>query len=283
VQTDRSRAALSEFLRSRRQRIAPDHVGLPTGTHRRTSGLRREEVAVLTGISPTWYTYLEQGRDIRPSNEVLDNLAQVLQMNADERVYLYLLVNGQRPPAVAEAPAAPEDETLRRFVALAEGAGLPMIGHNGYLDITCWNAAAARWYTDFDQIPEERRNLLWWQLTDPAARERLVDWDEDTSDLVARLRIASAERPWDSRFTELVDRLQQASTVFRFWWEEHDVHEQPARYRRLRGPDGEVHEMELVVLRTANSFNSLMLHLPIDAVEEPFCGGVPGMQDAGAL
>ena len=104
MQPDRSRTALSDFLRSRRQRITPEQVGLPSGPRRRISGLRREEIAVLTGISPTWYTYLEQGRDIRPSNEVLDNLARVLQLDEDERVYLYLLVNGQ--PAAGSLRAA---------------------------------------------------------------------------------------------------------------------------------------------------------------------------------
>ncbi len=264
MQPDRSRTALSDFLRSRRQRITPEQVGLPSGPRRRISGLRREEIAVLTGISPTWYTYLEQGRDIRPSNEVLDNLARVLQLDEDERVYLYLLVNGQRPPAPSGPPGAAGAEIMRRVVTLMGDIDWPMIGCTPYLDVTCCNAAGARWYADFGAMPPGQRNLLWWQLTDPAAKERLVDWADDTRDLVARLRIANADRPWDERFTRLVDRMARASPQFREWWVEHDVYERQRRVHRLRGPDGEVREMELVVLRALDFFNVLMLHLPTD-------------------
>lgn len=263
MQPDQSRAALAEFLRTRRQRITPDQVGLPAGPRRRIAGLRREEIAVLTGISPTWYTYLEQGRDIRPSNEVLDNLARVLQLNEDERVYLYLLVNGQRPPPRAETPDTAEGGIMRRIVALLGDIELPMVGCTPHMDITCWNEVTVHWFTDFGAMPPEKRNLLWWQLTDPAAKERIVDWAQDSRDLVARLRIANADRPWDDRFTYLVDRLQSSSPEFREWWVEHDVYEQHRRrVHRLRHPNGEIRETELVVLRSVDSFNSLMLRVP---------------------
>lgn len=218
---------------------------------------------MLTGISPTWYTYMEQGRDIRPSNEVLDDLARVLQLTKDERTYLYLLVSGQRPPLAAEPPDPGDVEAIRRIVLMNRGVDQPMLGYNGYGAVTAWNAAAARWYTDFGALPPEKRNLLRWQLTDPGARERLVDWDKDTRSLVAALRIVCAGRPWDVRLTELVDDLQNISPEFRRWWADHQVSERPNRIRRLRGPDGRVSEMELVVLSAADCFNSLMVHLPI--------------------
>lgn len=223
---------------------------------------------MLTGISPTWYTYLEQGRDIRPSNEVLDNLSHVLQLSEDERVYLHLLVNGQRPPALVGVPAAAGTEVMRRVVDLVGDVAWPLVGCTPYMDVTCWNEAAVRWYADFGAMPPQQRNLLWWQLTDPVAKERLVDWAEGTQDLVARLRIACADRPWDDRFTRLVDRLQKASPEFRQWWVEHDVHEQHRRVHRLRDGNGEVQEMELVVLRAIDSFNTLMLRLPASAPED---------------
>lgn len=244
-------------------RITPDKVGLPPGLRRRTRGLRREEIAVLTGISPTWYTYLEQGRDIRPSNDVLDDLARVLQLTRDERTYLYLLVSGQRPPLTGALPDAEGAESIRRTVLMYGDVEHPILGCDGYGGVIAWNAATARWYTDFGALPPEKRNLLYWQLTDPGARERLVDWDEDTRSLVSTLRIICAGRPWDVRLTELVDDLQDISPDFRRWWAEHQVSERPNRIRRLRAPDGQVSEMELLVLRPADSFNSLMVHVPM--------------------
>jgi transcriptional regulator with XRE-family HTH domain len=280
VQPDRSRAALSDFLRGRRLRITPDEVGLPSGQHRRTRGLRREELAVLTGISPTWYTYLEQGRDICPSNEVLNSLSKVLRLNQGERTYLFLLASGQPPPQSEQAPDPWHAEAMHRFAGLIRDSDLPIISYDGYNDVTGWNAAAVHWYTDFRRLPPARRNLLLWQLTDPRARERLVDWEEDTRGLVAMLRLVSASRTWDLRLIEFIDHLQEVSHEFRQWWAEHAVSDRPNRIRRLRGPDGLVHEMELVVLRTMDSFNSLMLHLPTGQAQEPDRSAEPSMDVA---
>src|SRR5689334_23475222 len=123
VPTDDSRRELAGFLRSRRARITPAQVGLPTGPRRRTAGLRREEVAVLAGVSPTWYTYLEQGREIQPSPEVLDSLAQVLRLSEDERRYLHSLVRGAPGvPLAAEIPAA---DLIRQLTASFDGSPYP--------------------------------------------------------------------------------------------------------------------------------------------------------------
>ena len=258
-----NRADLSRFLRSRRERIAPAEVGLPGGARRRAPGLRREEVALLAGVSPTWYTYLEQGRDIRPSDELLESLARVLRLTPDERRYLYLLASGHGPPvAPSETPAV--DATAIGHVVSTVGVGdLPVYTGNLYGDVTCWNDAAAVWYTDFARLPENRRNLLWWQLTAPEARERLVNWADDTKALVARFRLASVSRPGDRRFHELIGVFREANPAFNVWWASYEISGLNTRVRRLRRPDGVVRSFEVVVLRMIDDFNSIVLHIPI--------------------
>src|SRR5207302_6142370 len=111
----RHRAELADFLRKRRASIRPDEVGLPNGGRRRTPGLRREEVALLAGVGTTWYTWLEQGRDVRASQEVLEALAQALQLTPAERTHLLVLGRGQEAPAVSPPPES-VSPTLRRLI-----------------------------------------------------------------------------------------------------------------------------------------------------------------------
>src|SRR5215213_377322 len=109
------RHELAAFLRSRRARVLPEHVGLPSGTRRRTPGLRREEVATLAGVSPEWYTWLEQGRDINVSGQLLESLARVLQLDANERVHLFLIALRQSPPVQTFSPPT-VSPTLQQFL-----------------------------------------------------------------------------------------------------------------------------------------------------------------------
>ncbi|MGX4653746.1 helix-turn-helix transcriptional regulator [Micromonospora sp. SCSIO 07396] len=259
--TNHTRSDLAMFLRSRRERIMPAHVGLPVGPRRRTPGLRREEIAMLAGLSPTWYTYLEQGRDIRPSPEVLDSLARVLQLSEDERRYLHLLAVGEQVQSTPTQPRDLDKEMMRQAVALIGQVDLPVYAADVYGDMVAWNAATTRWYTDFETLPPGRRNMLWWLLTAPEARSRLVKWEEDTRDVVGRFRAASATRPWDQRFRELITAMQAVSPEFCTWWPEHDVRGQQIRPRHLRLPTGESLTTELVVLRMADSFFSLIMHI----------------------
>lgn len=154
------RRELADFLRSRRARVMPADVGLPTSLRRRAAGLRREEVAVLAGLSPSWYTYLEQGRDINPSAEVLDSLARVLGLTEDERRYLHTLAYGgvtTPRPLVDELAAA---EIARQLVATAAESPYPVYAINYYCDLIAWNRATASYYADFGQLPVQRRNML---------------------------------------------------------------------------------------------------------------------------
>ncbi|GAB7044723.1 MULTISPECIES: helix-turn-helix transcriptional regulator [Catenuloplanes] len=258
----RNRSDLAKFLRSRRERITPEQVGLPAGSRRRTPGLRREEIAVLAGLSPTWYTYLEQGRDIRPSPDVLESLARVLQLTEDERRYMYLLTNGQTPPIQPNGPDPSGTPMMRRLIGLLGDVDYPVYGGNLYGDVIAWNQATVRWYTDFGRLPAERRNMLWWLLTADEARRRIVDWTDDVRDVIARLRIASAARPWDQRFSDRISMLHRASPEFRGWWNDHDVRGQHTRPRRFRLPDGTEETLQLVVMRMTDGFNSMVVHVP---------------------
>src|SRR5690349_18014228 len=159
-----NRHILAAFLRSRRERVTPESVGLPVGPRRRTSGLRREEVAVLAGLSPTWYTYLEQGRDIHPSVEVLDSLARVLHLSEDERRYMRLLAQGNGSklrPLVGEVPA---EDLVRQLVRAAGDGPYPIYAVDRYCDLLAWNGAATRYYTDFGQLARDQCNMMRWLL-----------------------------------------------------------------------------------------------------------------------
>ncbi|MEV1198740.1 helix-turn-helix transcriptional regulator [Microbispora rosea] len=264
--SDRSenRQELAQFLRSRRARISPQEAGLPTGVHRRTKGLRREEVAILAGLSPTWYTYLEQARDIHPSPQVLDSLARVLGLSEDERAYIHRLAFGQAP---AEAPYGFDESAEKLVSQVVEVAGhgpFPLYAGNRYGDVVAWNRAAADWYTDFGALPRPRRNILWWMLTEPEARKRLVNWADDTLDVIARLRLAYATRTADRRMQELVGDLKSASADFRGWWHEQHVRGQHQRTRTLDVPGLGRRAFRLVVASVVDSpAHSLVIHLPL--------------------
>jgi transcriptional regulator with XRE-family HTH domain len=238
-------------------------VGVPVGPRRRTPGLRREEVAVLAGLSPTWYTYLEQGRKIRPSAEVLDSLAGVLGLTEEERRYMHLLAHGHEPVGHSSLLYPPDLALFREIVTVASKDDNPVYAANRFGDMLAWNDATTVWYTDFGALPENRRNMLWWMLTDPVARERLVDWEQETEDLIARFRAATATFPHNERIRGMMRELEASSPDFRRWWGEHAVRERRTRVRRLRHPELGLREVRLVVLNPADDeFNAVLLHLP---------------------
>jgi transcriptional regulator with XRE-family HTH domain len=240
---------LGELLRSRRERLEPADVGLPGGRRRRTPGLRREEVALLAAISPTYYAFLEQGRDIRPSRQVLDALADALRLGPTERAHLHELVHGS-PPPVGGAAA----ETLAPAVAALVDRLEP---HPTYVtgrrwDVLAANRAACLLWTDWHALEPQARNMLWWTFTDAAARTIVVDWEREASGLLARFRAAAARHPDDPAFEDLIQRLRGASPEVRAWWPRHEVAPLSSGTKRLRHPElGEL-ELEFVTLRVAD-------------------------------
>ncbi|WP_246366575.1 helix-turn-helix transcriptional regulator [Kibdelosporangium persicum] len=231
-----NRRELAGFLRSRRERITPAEVGLPAGPRRRIAGLRREEVAVLAGLSPTWYTYLEQGRDIHPSPEVLDSLARVLGLTEDERRYIHKLATGRTAGSQPLQGDVSAEELVNRLVRSSDDMPYPVYGLDHYCDVLAWNRAAAEWYTDFGLLPPDRRNMLRW-LFSPDGRCRIGDWENDVADVLARWRALSAPWSGDGKLATLVDDLRRQDEDFGRMWDGHGVRELRSRVRTLHHPE----------------------------------------------
>src|SRR5579884_3214372 len=211
---------LGDFLRTRRNRIAPEDVGLPRGSRRRAPGLRRAEVAQLAGVSVDWYTWLEQGRPITVSTQVLESLVQALHLNADERAHLFFLAHQQPPPERAMEPEI-VSPTLQRFL---DHQGLsPAFVTGRRWDVVAWNEAARVLFGDFEQMPSHERNSIWRLFTSSAHRQLLVDWEGHARRLLAQFRATCGRYPGDHRLTELVHDLVLASPEFRAWWPDHEV------------------------------------------------------------
>jgi transcriptional regulator with XRE-family HTH domain len=244
------RRELAEFLRTRRERIAPDEVGLPRASRRRTPGLRREEVALLAGISATWYTYVEQGRDVRVSESVLGSLARVLNLNPYERAHLFVLA-GYAAPDDAESAAEKADPPLLQLLDQVEPSPAYIVG--AHSDLLGWNRSAAALFRGFDELPEERRNLLWWAFAMPEAHEILVDWEREARGLLARQRAAAARQPDDPRRTAVVEAVFAVDPQARDWWSRHDVQASRSGTKSLRHPRLGVLTLNHTVLIPAES------------------------------
>jgi transcriptional regulator with XRE-family HTH domain len=229
---DARRRELGAFLRSRRERIRPEQVGLPPSRRRRTPGLRREEVGQLAGVGVTWYTWLEQGRDIHPSAQVLDAIARTLQLDVHEHGHLFTLA-GVATTTIADqclglcSTAQPLIDQLEPF---------PAIVVNARLDLLAYNRIYASFFDDLDLIPIEDRNLLWLAFTHPDWRKVIIDRDDVVGRLVAEYRGAMAEHLDDPAWKTLVARLHRASPEFTAVWERHDVQGVESRTKRARHP-----------------------------------------------
>jgi transcriptional regulator with XRE-family HTH domain len=263
---DAGRRDLAKFLRSRRARMTPAEVGLPSGSRRRASGLRREEVALLAGVSPTWYAYLEQGRNIRASREVMESLARVLRLDDDERRYLHSLsrsVAPDPPPLSADIPGI---ELIRQVVALSEKSPYPVYAADQYCDLLAWNPAANHWYDDWGALPPAERNILRWMLLSPVALERLVDWEEDTRDAVARWRAVSGRYSGDPVLQARIEEFSLLSSDFRAWWAQHQVVEHRSRFRRFQHPQWGLTVLRIIPLFSQETSPSgVVVHVPVDA------------------
>ncbi len=257
---------LGHFLRARRLEVDPAAKGLPVG-RRRTAGLRREEVAILASISPSWYTYLEQGRDIRPSEPVLNALADVLDLSPAERRYLFLLALGGAPHRDQSVTDDALDAVWMTVRALDP---LPAYAGDFRGDVVAWNNACSEWLVDFGALPESERNAILWVVTNPRARERLLDWDDEVRDVIGRFRGATASAdPADIRMHQISAQLRAASDAGR-WWDEHVVSELIFRRRRIRHPRLGERTFQMVVLLVAGADGlGIIVHLPTGSSVAP--------------
>lgn len=207
------RRALADFLRKCRARLAPGDVGLPPGLRRRTPGLRREEVAQLANIGASWYVWLEQGRDVRPSAQVLECIARALRLTPNERRHLFVLGGLFPPPTIAEEVASPALQQI-----LDDLGPSPAYAIGRRWDFLAWNAAADALFTITEAPLPYGRNLVWRFFTDPVLRGHFVDWEQLARGFLAEFRTASARYPGDRWFGALIEDLCQASPEFREWW-----------------------------------------------------------------
>jgi transcriptional regulator with XRE-family HTH domain len=211
------RQEFADFLRTRRGALQPEDVGIPRRGRRRVKGLRRHEVADIAAVSVTWYTWLEQGRDIRTTPQVIDALARALKLDADGHRYLRRLAG---VPITDPHGRGPEtDESLVQLVD-------DLSPHPAHLmepvtDLLAWNRAYACLFTDPDELEPEFRNGLWIQVM--CLQDRLADWEAETERAIARFRAEAAKYPGNLRFASLIDELNAGSDFFRSAWKRHEV------------------------------------------------------------
>jgi transcriptional regulator with XRE-family HTH domain len=217
--SDSRRRELAAFLRSRRERLRPEQVGLPPSRRRRTPGLRREEVAQLAGVGVTWYTWLEQARQINASPQVLDAIARTLQFDSHEHSHLFTLA-GLPTTSIAEECGA-LSASAQLLVDQLEP--YPAIILNARWDLLAFNRVQASFVPNLEEIPIEDRNCLWLAFTDPIWQAVMVDWEESVARMVAEYRAAMAEHIDDPAWQSFVDRLHHAAPEFTRFWERHDV------------------------------------------------------------
>lgn len=226
------RRELGSFLRARRERIAPADVGLPGSGRRRTPGLRREELATLAGISTTWYTFLEQGRDVRPSRQVLTAIADALRLQEPERAHLVTIAADDSRPVEDVEFLAPEVADVPDLVEPH-----PAYVTGSSYDLLAYNDAAVQLLSGATDGPNP--NLVRWMFLDPVARDVLPEWHIVAQGLLARLRTNAGRHPGSPRFQRLEQEIREASFEANAWWPRYDIATSQTGAKRVRDRSGQ--------------------------------------------
>jgi transcriptional regulator with XRE-family HTH domain len=251
-------AELGDFLRSRRARLQPQDVGLPDYGRRRVPGLRREELAQLAGVSVDYYVRLEQGRDIQPSDSVLDAVATALRLDDAERAHLITLV---RPRERARRRAT---ERVRPHVRdLVARMDFPALVTGRRMDVLASNPIARALLGELREPNMARHAFL-----DEGARVLYVDWEQIAADTVAFLRLTAAEDPDDAQFVELIGELSLHSAQFRKLWAKHDVKAKTFGVKRYDHPQVGRLDLHWETLKLADPGQVLVTYTPADAASE---------------
>jgi transcriptional regulator with XRE-family HTH domain len=231
---------LGTFLRDRRMRMDAASFGFGGG-RRRTPGLRREEVAQRANISPTWYTWLEQGRGGAPSADVLDRLAAGLMLTEPEREHLFVLALG-RPP---EARYTKSDEVTPRLQRVLDAWPFsPAIIKTATWDVVAWNAAAAAVLTDYGKLPRDQRNILRLIFSDSRMKAAQEDWTHVARYVVGAFRADATRAGAGAEIAGLVDELSKSSPEFAALWQSNEVAGHADGLKRLHHPDAGLLELE---------------------------------------
>ncbi|MFE8887862.1 helix-turn-helix transcriptional regulator [Pseudarthrobacter enclensis] len=241
MQNSGRRKELGLFLRARRDQALRADYGLPPIARKRERGLRREEVAFLSGVSVTWYTWLEQGRDISPSRQVLEAVSRALHLSDTGLDYVLSLGGyasaGPSSTAAANAPA----HVQRLLDALDPNPSFALFPDWG---VAGWNTAYAALFPNIATVPLADRNLLWLVFTDPFVRDLLPDWDVTSKRFLAEFRAETGQRLGDVDVKNLVERLKEASPEFREGWDRYDILGFESRERLFHHPAVGVLQLE---------------------------------------
>ncbi|MFU1792275.1 helix-turn-helix transcriptional regulator [Paenibacillus azoreducens] len=217
--------ALSAFLTAQRAKIQPESVGLPSAGRRRTPGLRREEVAQLAGVSSTWYTWLEQGRDINVSSSVLDCIASALRLTADERKYLFSLAMGTPSTSIPQQEEPSISLSLQKMVD--ELHYCPTIISDRHCQIVGWNRAASHVFLEFDRIPLEQRNMIRLLFTRKEFRRLAVNWEHFVMGFLSIFRSYYGQYVGDAWYEQFLQEMKQVDPEFLPLWQHSQVSSAP--------------------------------------------------------
>lgn len=260
------RREIATFLKNRRARLQPEHVGLPRGKRRRTPGLRREEVAASAGISTEWYTWLEQARDVRPSAETLRRIAAALRLDPAESRHLFALgghgADGSESTAVRDTDANPR---FQRLLDQLDSCPAWVCGERW--DFLAWNRAATIIHGDIATLEGVERNGLYRLFLSPRMRAMLVDWEVHARDCVAKLRLAHARHVDDPWFNELVHALRARSPEFAAWWDDHNVQLPQHGVKIYDHPEAGRLEFDYVTLALAGGHGTMVTYVPADGTD----------------
>jgi transcriptional regulator with XRE-family HTH domain len=222
AEDEKRRAELANFLKAKRAQLTPKEAGLPNGVRRRTPGLRREELAQLASVGLTWYTWLEQGRNISVSPQVLKGVSRALRLSATEQKYLFTL-------ALPASLGITDMEQTRSLIEPSLECILSSLNNtlafimDQRWNIVAQNKAMAQVYCDFSALPAEDRNLIRFILTNPLCTERVANWEEVAKNTLAIFRADTAHFIGKQWFSELIASLATSSKPFRTWWSDSDI------------------------------------------------------------
>jgi transcriptional regulator with XRE-family HTH domain len=236
---------IAEFLTSRRARVTPEQVGLPTYGPRRVKGLRREEVASLAGVSVEYYKRLERGNAAGVSDGVLEALAQALRLDDAERAHLHDLARAAgRVGSASPKPRRSTQQRVRPVVQrIVDAMTTPAIVRNSRVDYLSANTLGRALYAPVFESREQPANSARFTFLDPTAQDFYADWERVAKDLVAHLRSEAGRNPYDKNLSDLVGELSTRSQEFRTWWAAHNVRYHQTGVKRLHHPV--VGELEL--------------------------------------
>jgi transcriptional regulator with XRE-family HTH domain len=224
---------LGNFLKTRRAKISPSQVGISEGLRRRTPGLRREEVAYIAGIGLTWYTWLEQGRAIQVSAEVIESLSRVLMLDEQERIHLYTLARQALPTDIHsyQETVSPMLQHVLDNLTLS-----PSFIMDTRWNIIAWNKAASVVFTDFSKINVSKRNMVWMMFNNADYKKLFIDWEFHAQGMLARFRSTTGQYIEDPWLVKFIEDLKEESEKFNLWWSRHDVQRNSEIYKKLKHP-----------------------------------------------